>query len=204
MIVLALLVGCDGASKGDVFGTVTAGDVSAEVRAGSAFGVNVNGRAIVLLAGAEGLDCAQAVAYARAGSTDDDPGVFVPAGTCGVYVEVPVGYDAAGTVVTDDPTQALVSLSCAMGDGEWKREERGDGDVDTYWSGPFWQGSPSGFDLALSGGDEDAFALSLGMSAYAGSFVYDTANPDPDPATGTVSIDVEAGWCPGLASAVAR
>jgi hypothetical protein len=204
VIALALLVACGEPGAGDSFGTVRAGDVSAEVVAGSAFGVNVNGRAIALLAGAPDLTCEQAVAYARVGSTDDDPGAFVPGGTCGVYVEVPTAYAPAGTTVSDDPTGALVALSCAMGDGAWSREERGDGDVDTYWSGPFWQGSPTGFDLSLSGGDEAPFALTLDMTAYAGSFVYDTENPDPDPATGTVAIDVEVTWCPGLASAVAR
>jgi len=204
VIAFVLLGGCVGAGKDAIFGTVSAAGSSAMVSDGSAYGVNVAGRAIVLQSPNPDLTCDDAIAYARVGSTDDNPGDFVPAGTCGVYIEVPTGYDPAGVTVDDDATRALVSLSCAMGDGEWVREERGEGDLDWYWSGAYWQGTPDGFGLALAGGDEVGFSLTLEMASYAGSFVYDTDNPDPDPATGDVSMAVSAEWCPGLASAVAR
>jgi hypothetical protein len=166
--------------------------------------VNAQGRALVVLSAEPDTTCEAAVAYARTGSNADNPGDLIPAGTCGLYVEIPTGYDPAGTNVTDDATRAVVSLSCAMGDGSWVREERGAGDEDWFWSGDWWQGSPEAFDLALSGGDEAPLQLALAMDAYAGSFIYDTNQPDPDPAEGAVKSDLSAGWCPGLASATAR
>lgn len=203
MIVLLLLGACS--SEDDtVRGIIVAGDTSAEVRAGSAWGVNAQGRAVVVISAVADTSCDAAVAYARTGSNEDNPGDLIPAGACAVYVEVPTGYEPAGTAVTDDSTRALVSVSCAMGEGEWVREERGEGDEDWFWSGDGWQGSPEAFTLALSGGDEAPLELSLRMDSYAGSFVYDTEHPEPDPAEGAVSLELSAGWCPGLASATAR
>ena len=202
--VVTLLIACSGKDGGDTLGTVTAGDVSAEVLAGASFGVNVNGRAIVLHTSSADATCEDAVAYLRVGSADDNPEGVMPAGTCVVYVDVATGYDAAGFQASDDATRALVSVSCAMGDGAWVREERGEGDLDWYWSGDLWQGVPAAFDLSLSGGDEADFALTLTMDDYDGSFVYDTAQPDPDPASGAVSITTDVAWCPGIASAVGR
>lgn len=203
--VFLLLVAC-GDDKGvDTLGTVVAGDQSADLRAGAAFGVNVNGRASVLVSGNPDLTCAEAAAYLRSGSSDDNPEVVVPGGTCALYLDVMSGYEAAGVSIADDATAATFSLSCAMGEGAWVREERGEGDLDWYWSGAYWQGGPTSFDLALSGGDESPFALDLTMDAYNGSFPYDTTSPDPDPATGAVTVTaLDVAWCPEIASAVAR
>ena len=202
---LLALVAC-GSDKGvDALGTISAGDASAELRAGAAFGVNVNGRASVLVSGNPDLTCPEAAAFLRAGSADDNPEIVVPGGTCALYLDVMSGYQTAGVSIVDDAAAVTVSLSCAMGEGAWVREERGEGDLDWYWSGAYWQGGPTSFDVALSGGDESAFALDFTMDAYNGSFPYDTASPDPDPATGAVTAAaLDVAWCPEIAAAVAR
>ncbi len=202
--VLLALVAC-GSDKGvDTLGTISAGTESAELRAGAAFGVNVNGRASVLVSSNRDLTCSEAAAFLRVGDTDDNPEVVLPGGTCALYLDVMSGYAAGGVSLTDDPAAVTFSLSCAMDEGAWVREERGEGDLDWYWSGAYWQGAPTAFDLALSGGDENPFALDLTMDAYNGSFPYDTTAPDPDPGTGAVAAVLDVAWCPEIAAAVAR
>jgi hypothetical protein len=202
--VLLALVACGGDKGAEVLGTISAGDESAELRAGSAFGVNVNGRASVLVSSSPDVTCAEAAAFLRVGDTDDNPEVVVPGGACALYADVMSGYDAAGISLSDDPASVTFSLSCAMGEGAWVREERGEGDLDWYWSGAYWQGAPTTFDLTMSGGDESPFALDLTMDADNGSFPYDTTSPDPDPGTGAVAAVLDVAWCPEIAAAVAR
>lgn len=205
---LPLLLACtDGATKGDAIGgTVTSGDASATFAIAAGFGVDAGGKAAIVLSPNPAASCAEAAAWLRDGGSDEDasPESIVPAGTCAAYVYLPA-YDAvAGLDVVDDATRATVALSCAMGEGSWTYEERDAGDVGWYWDGDWWVGSPDGFSLSVSGGAESSYSVTLAAEAWSGSFTYDVANPDPDPAAGEVSGTSPASWCADLGPSLAR
>ncbi len=208
MIAALLLVACGGGSVDSdaIGGSVTSGGASATFDIAAAFGVDTGGKAALVLSPNPEATCADAAAWLRDGGADEDasPEGIVPGGTCAMYVYLPA-YDAAsGVMVVDDAAAATVSLSCAMGEGEWVWEERDTGDLGWYWGGDWWVGSPDGFSLQVSGGAEASYDVTFAADAWNGSFTYDVANPDPDPASGSVAGASAAAWCADLGPSLAR
>jgi len=199
---LLLLLACSGADKSaddtagaDLLGTITAarGGEAATVSAGSAWGFNsaTNGKAVFFLTASPDVDCGT-VGEALGGPEDPDwdrDEVFPPE-TCTVFAYV--DYLAEGVTWTDaDPVSATVSLSCTMDPGSWETSpECAEG---VCYTGHYWQGTPTDFDLTLSGGDGEAFAWSLRMDGYEGQFTYEEL--EPAPASGRVEGAGAAGWC---------
>lgn len=206
ILILAMLAACEGgAGDGDGYtlvGTVEAAGSTADVRNAKAFGVNTGGKAAVLVVPNPDATCDDAATYLSGPSGDWNPEVVNGVGVCNLYVYLPEY--AGDTTIQDDAAAATVVLNCAMDDGTWIYEERDDGDVGYYYDGPWWIGSPDGFELSLSGGDDEDFALSVAMDAYNGSFTYDVENPDPDPGTGAVAGETVAEWCPDMGPTLAR
>jgi hypothetical protein len=206
---LLILTACSGSEVKDdagISGTVTAAAVSAEVAVLAGFGVDTQGRAALVLSSGADASCDGAAAWLLDGGSDEDrsPESILPGGTCAMYVSLPAYDAAAGLSVQDDATQATVSLSCAMGAGEWVYEERGAGDIGWYWTGDWWVGSPDGFSLEVAGGAEAPYDVTFSADAWNGSFTYDVENPDPDPATGAVSGASSASWCADMGPSLAR
>jgi hypothetical protein len=214
MIVL-LLVACDGGGgEGDGALLGVAGEVTAQSSGAdgashsgvaetlSAFGVNTAGEVALVLSANANATCDDAVDFLTDGGEDWNPEAITPVGACSVYLRG--SYDGTPLDVVDDAATIQVALNCAMDTGEWVYEERGAGDIGWYFDGAWWIGSPQSFSLQLSGGDGEAYSLSLTMDDYTGSFTHDTENPDPDPASGEVTGTTEISWCPEMGPALAR
>jgi hypothetical protein len=206
---MLLLLGCVGEKEAEDLGvagtlsaehvTDTTETVTAAVSTLHAYGVNTGGEVAVLLVPTEAT-CEDAATYLTTPSADWNPEIITGVGTCSVYV-YSAHYDSDSLTVEDDATLATVALNCAMGDGAWNDEG---GDVGYSYDGAWWIGSPQGFDLELSGGTEEDFAVTLSMDTYTGSFTHDGAYPDPDPASGVVEGSTTATWCPDMGPGLAR
>lgn len=208
-----LFLACTGETEsGDlgVAGTLTAervGEttvtVEAEMSTLTAFGVNTNGQAAILLSSSADATCADAADYLLSNSSDLSPELLTPVGACSTYIHLSA-YDGTAVEYVDDAASATIALNCAMGDGEYVHEERDDGDVGWYFDGAWWQGTPTGFTLSVEGGDESDLTVSLDMSNYNGSFTYDVEYSDPDPAEGDVTGTATVSWCPDMGPSLAR
>lgn len=198
---LLLLLACTGGDKADdtagveSLGAITAarGGESATVSVGSAWGFNAstNGKAVLFLSASTDLDCAT-VGEALGGPEDPDwdrAEVFPPE-TCTIFAYL--DYLAEGVTWTEaDAVSATVSVSCTMDPGSWETSD--DCVEGVCYTGHYWQGSPTDFELGLTGGDGDAFAWSLRMDGYEGQFTYEEL--EPAPASGVVEGAGPAGWC---------
>jgi hypothetical protein len=179
-------------------GTVTAetGE-SATVSAATAYGVRVGEVAGIVVSPNPETTCADAAAFVLGNDPDFNYGVVSGEGVCSLYVRLDA-YEGASATLTDDPA-ATIALNCAMDEGEWAFEDRTEEGY--YYSGPWWVGSPEGYTLAVSGGDDADFAVELEMDTYYGRFPYDNEEPEADPASGAVAGGFTATWCEDMGPA---
>jgi hypothetical protein len=205
MIVFAgALVACNpgGTDKGNdsdeqdtgINGTITAARAGEEatVVSPSAWGLVLNGTAAIYVSPNPDATCDDVATLLGGPGEDWDPSAVNKAGSCAIFVRA--SYDGEKTDYVDDPVAALVNVDCAMDTGEWVQDDH-DGNVGYYYSGPWWQGSPTSFDVTIDGGEGD-LSLTVEMSDYAGSFIYDEM--EAAPASGHVTGQTDVGWCEAL------
>lgn len=188
---IALLLACtqDKAVTAIDLGSIIAdrADESAEVSAAAAYGYNDRGAALVFLTGNPEASCELVAEYLSTSGVWDTSQIM-KAGSCQFYATLK--YDGAPVEIKDDLLSAFPGFGCAMDEGEWVAED------DYLYSGPYWQGSPDGFSLGLSGGNGKEYELSLEMYNYTGNFIYE--NMDAAPATGAVVGTMPLQWCADL------
>jgi hypothetical protein len=198
---IAFLAACAGGDDvASLGGTITASTgESGELASATAFGVETNGRAGVMVSPNPDSTCADAASYFGGGGTDFNPEVVSGEGVCNLYIRVD-DYDGSEVTITD-LAGATVSLNCAMDSGSWAydddREYPG-----YYYSGPYWVGSPSAFTLTLSGGGGEDLSVALEMDSYTGRLPYDDVDHGEVDASGSVSGSVTATWCDDMAPAL--
>jgi len=134
-VILSLLAcaGGDGPSAlGTLGGTITSGESTGVLIAGSAFAAELNGDILLGVFPESLVSCEEAASELTAGDWRWNPSKVQEAGACSMSVLA--GYD--GELVLDDATllDATVSVSCAMDEGEWER--RTTGEDGWYYSGP--------------------------------------------------------------------
>lgn len=208
MSLLLMMIACGGKEDSGVdpvLGTVTAerDGETADAEAQSAFGYNRDGRAVIYLSPNPDTTCADVGTYLSGPDAEWDPSVVNAAGKCSVFFQVT--YEGAEVSYSDDPVNALIALNCAMNEGSWVLEQRDD--YGYYYSGPWWQGSPTtaaeggaGYAMTLSGGEGDDFQFSLDASSYSGNFIYESM--EDAPASGAVAGTGTATWCDDIGLSV--
>jgi hypothetical protein len=127
-----------------------------------------------------------------------DPSDFLVGGACDVAIRIDTWEDGSGRAATDDPLAAAgFSINCYFGDEGWELETRDNDDRDYYWQGREWQGSPAVYSYDFSE-DGDNYSLDLDMSAYNGSFIYESL--EAAPASGGVTGVIKAERCESIAT----
>lgn len=202
MITLWLLACAGGAAKDDSaaaggpWGTIVADRAgeTATMSEGVGWGFDspTNGKAVLYFAANAALSCAElGAALGGPEDPDWDRSALLPPETCALFAYI--DYDAAAGVswTEADTVAATLSVSCAMDPGTW---EQSDDCLGSYcYTGHYWQGNPTDFTLAASGGSGADYAVDLEMDGYDGHFTYETI--DPAPAGGRVAATTTAGWC---------
>ncbi len=202
-MIYALLWGCTAGGKDDTgpgadgaWGVITA-DRAGELAtlsegAGWAFDSPTNGKAVLYLSANAGLSCDE-VGAALGGPEDPDwdRAALLPPETCAIFAYLDYDAAAGGSWTEADGVAATVSVSCAMDAGAW---EQSDDCLGSYcYTGHYWQGNPTDYDLSMSGGAGEDYTVTLRMDGYDGRFTYES--PDPAPAEGAVAADTSARWC---------
>lgn len=188
---------CSG-QGGAITGTITTEDGSSgEVDAVVGLGWDDGGKLILYLSSNPDTTCEAVVAFWTREEPIDPVDIYLP-GKCNLYISQASGFEGAFQAEDDIFAAAGTSIECAMGDGGWVLEERDTDDIDYYWQGRWWQGHPTAFQYDFSGGGGGDYDVSVDMSAYDGSFIYEDF--DGDPATGSVSGEMTATWCGDIAT----
>lgn len=182
----------------------TGEEESGEVEVVNAFGFELDGRMLAYLSSNPASTCDNVAEYLSQKSSDSpyDPIEILSPGKCNMTVPVDNWDDGLSTSEQDENYQwssAGTVINCAMGEGDFNLETRDEDDTDYYWTGRWWQGSPTVYEWSFSGGDGDDLVLDIVMSSYDGDFIYEGL--DESPAEGEVSGTVNAQWCPGLVQA---
>lgn len=187
----------DSAGGGSLAGVIstTDGTGTGRIDVLHAYGFDINGTFVGYLSSNAGTTCANLVDYLSSKDPYDPKDILVGGG-CNIYLRS----DFEGSLeASNDPIAvAGMSISCAMGDGEFVLETRDDDDRDYYWSGQWWQGYPTSYDLSLSGDRDAGYTISLDMDAYKGGYIYESM--DEILATGSVSGEIAIEPCSGLGS----
>lgn len=186
------------ALEGAIGGTISSGESSGQVIAGTAFAAELGGNILFGVFPETGVSCDDAAAELTAGDARWNPSKVQAAGACSMSVFAT--FDTELSLIDATLVDATVSVSCAMDTGEW--EHRTTGEAGWYYSGPWWQGSPEVFSLNLTGDKDAGYQFSIEMDTYSGQFIYDLTYPEPDPGTGAVSGAIDAAYCDHLIAAM--
>ncbi len=202
-MIALLLAGCTATNKDDSgagpngdWGAITAQRAGerALVTEGAGWGFDspTNGKAVFYFASSADLGCDE-VGAALGGPEDPgwDRAALLPPETCAIFAYLDYDAGSGGGWTESDTISATLSVSCAMDPGAWEQSDECLGSF--CYTGHYWQGNPTDFDLSVTGGAGDAYAVQLRMDGYDGHFTYES--PDPAPASGTVNAVTEAGWC---------
>jgi len=203
-LIVASVLGCDGdpPSSDDpspkLTGTIAAdfGGAEGNVEIYNGFAFDQGGVYISYLSSNPDTTCDAITDHLQSHSGPYDPSDVLVGGNCDIYYKISSDYDGEYEASDDSFAAAGMAINCYMGEGGWVLETRDSDDTDYYWQGDHWQGHPTTYDLAFSGGSEFNYDFEIEMSAYDGNFIYDDF--DNDPASGTVSGTIELEWCPGL------
>ena len=202
-MIAVLLAGCTGPTTDDSGTTADAdwGAITAERAgeqalltegAGWGFDSPTNGKAVFYFAASADLGCDE-VGAALGGPEDPDwdRAALLPPETCAIFAYLDYDAGSGGAWTEADGLSATDSVACAMDPGAW---EQSDDCLGSYcYTGHYWQGNPTDFDLAVTGGAGEPYAVELQMDGYAGHFTYES--PDSAPAQGRVSAVTTADWC---------
>ena len=200
---LSVLLACggkgedSGAPVPQITGTLTIDGLEGEVALYRGFGMNAGGVMLGYLSSNPDADCDMIYNYLLASDEPYDPTGTVLPGTCDLFLRFSNYSGEVGG--TDDPVAAAgIVINCALGDGAFELQTRDGDDTDYYWTGTWWQGRPTAFTFAMSGGEGEDFPFSLEMSAYDGNFIYEdmTARPGTGAVSGAMTIE----WCSDLGS----
>ena len=202
-ILCCLLLACggkgedSGAPTPQVEGTITIEGMAGEVALYRGFGFDAGGTMLAYLSSNPAADCGMIYDYLLVQDTPYDPTGTVLPGTCDIFMRLSA-YEGSAAGEDDPMAAAGLVINCALGDGAFELQTRDGQDTDYYWTGDWWQGRPTDFAFALSGGDGSDYDLSLEMSAYAGNFIYEdmTDRPGTGAVTGAMTIE----WCTDLGS----
>lgn len=171
--------------------------IEAEVTIYKAFAMNAGSGFAAYLSSNPDATCASVTEYLRA-EAPYDPSDTLVGGACDIAIRIDTWEDGVGKAATDDPLAAAgFSINCYFGDEGWELETRDNDDRDYYWQGREWQGSPAvySYDFSEAGGD---YTLELEMSAYNGSFIYESL--EAAPASGGVTGTITAERCESIAT----
>lgn len=198
-----LIVACndkDDSADGSIISgelEVTGEGLVGSVETYQAYGFNNNGKAVFYFAAKDTATCEEVGEYLSTTNAYDKTPLFGP-NTCNISL-VLSDYTGEDATYETGNWNAIWSVNCTFGDGSFVYEERDDNDYDYYWSGRLWQGSPSDWNLTVSGGDDSAYTITAEMNGFNGSFIYEGL--EIYPATGLVAGTTKAKWCSDLASA---
>ena len=174
MLLLSLLA-CNSTPEGvSLTGDIALDDIDeqGEIAVLSAYGLAQDGKLIAYLSSAPDVSCADMVAHLTPGDNTDDPTTVFDDNHCNLFMSLPDWDD--GFAATDDPLAlAGFSITCPLGEGEFVFEERDTGDTDFYWSGPYWQGHPQSYDIAITP-SEDGYEMTMDMTDYTGHLIYES------------------------------
>jgi hypothetical protein len=138
--------------------------------------------------------CDSVVDYLRSDGPTDPSGLLV-GGACDITIRLDTWDE--GKSASDDPLAAAgFSINCFLGEGGWELETRDNDDRDYYWQGREWAGYPQAYSYDFAP-DGDGYTLDLEMTAYNGSFLYESF--EPYPASGQVVGVMTAERCESLA-----
>lgn len=203
LLAITALVACkpeeekDGSATPQVTGAIAPDGegVSADVEIYKAFAMDAGSGFVAYLSNNPDATCDSVTEYLRA-EAPHDPSGFLVGGTCDVAIRIDT-WDG-GKTATDDPVAAAgFAINCYFGSDGWELETRDNDDRDYYWQGREWQGSPAVYSYDFSP-DGDSYTLDLSMSAYNGSFIYESL--EAAPASGSVSGTITAERCEALAT----
>ena len=172
--------------------------LSGQVATWSSFAYNTDGKAIVYFTSTSDASCDDVSTYLRGDAADFDPTPLFQPGYCNLSLVA--DYDGQEITWDESTYDAIWSLNCVLGDGEFVWEQRDWNDWDYYWSDRYWQGSPTTFSVTLSGGDGQPITVDAEMSEYDGGFIYEEMSEVL--ASGVVSGVTDATWCQGLMDAM--
>ena len=205
LIAVAILTACKTDEKEEtestpqMMGTIAPDGegISADVQIFKAFAMHTGSGFAAYLSNNPDASCASVTEYLRA-DAPYDPSDTLVGGACDIAIRIDTWEDGEGKAATDDPLAAAgFAINCYFGDAVWELETRDNDDRDYYWQGREWQGSPAVYSYDFSEDGED-YILDLDMSAYNGSFIYETL--EAAPATGGVSGTVIAERCESIAA----
>jgi hypothetical protein len=209
VLLLALGMGCAEEPEKVEEGIEITGSVSLIDRAGEAdvdgtraFGYNTDGRMGVLVSSNPDATCA-GVAELLAGDGTVDPSDIYSPGTCYLWLSVS-DYDGSWShsyVESDEGYSKAVSsnLNCAMGSGEFELVDTVNG-PGFQWTGDWWVGSPTAYELDFSGGDGEDFEIDVRMTRYQGAMPL-TLELTSVLAEGEISGGGVAEWCEAMGAA---
>lgn len=197
-MVALLLIACapvEAVDSPQLLGTIVARDTPAEVWDSAAYFYAEDESMFLYMANAEDATCEETAALLNGelgGSDTEGPEAFQPANSCTLILS---SGDWDGSLAVelaegDVTAEVVVSLNCWL-DGAWAVNDEG-----WTFEGDYWNGSPTAFDLEVSG-DSDGGTYTVEMENYRGHDPYDFSGTDY-PGTGLVSGTGNVEWCPEL------
>jgi hypothetical protein len=123
-----------------------------------------------------------------------DPAKVFKSGYCNLSLGFKFDNEAGldGTSHTDDPLNALWSVTCPFGyEDTWDYGTNDLGDKGYWWSGNLWQGDPNTATVAFAGNATEVFNVDLNLNGYTGSFIYDDLGDFPGTGSLVGAFDIE-------------
>lgn len=168
--------------------TITSVELAGRLAVEQAFGLAQDDTLLLYLSSNPAATCARVAAYLMPSDEPADPSDLRLGGTCDMFLKIR-DWDGDFSATNDRVAIASSAISCALGDGVFVYEERGDGYLDYYWSGRWWQGIPDLYTLSIRDAADGGFTISGEMTSFDGAFIYEKMQSEP----GTGEVYGEAG-----------
>lgn len=174
---------------GDI--TITSAALAGRLSIEQAFAMAQDDTLLVYLSSNPDATCERVAAYLTPSDKPDDPSDLRLGQTCDMFLKIR-DWDGDFSATDDRIAIASSAISCALGEGTFAYEERGDGYFDYYWSGRWWQGIPDLYTLAIADAGDGGFTIRGEMTSFDGAFIYEKLQSEP----GTGEVYGEASITP--------